>query len=63
VQNNLAQSGEAVSHHKQPMEEEDTNDPFVLVGIGHQILMLLKCILVLLCLVLVGIVYIVAKLT
>ena len=45
---------EAVNHQK--------NDMSVLVGIGHEILILLKCIVGLVCLVLFGIIYIVSRL-
>jgi hypothetical protein len=47
---------------EKPINVEQTNDLFVLVGIGREIIMLLKCILGLVCLVLVGTVYIVARL-
>jgi hypothetical protein len=53
---------EAVSQRKKPIDVEQTNDLSVLVGIGRKIIMLLKCILGLVCLVLVGIVYIVVRL-
>jgi hypothetical protein len=46
--------GEAVNQQK--------NDISILVGIGHEILILLKCIVGLVCLVLFGIVYIVSRL-
>ena len=54
---------EAVILWKKPMDVEQTHDLSVLVGIGREILMLLKCILDLLFLVVVGIVYIVAGLS
>ena len=41
---------------------QQKNDLFGLVGIGHEILILLKCIVDLVCLVLFGIVYIVSRL-
>jgi hypothetical protein len=41
---------------------QQKNDLFVLVGIGREILLLLKCIVGLVCLVLFGIVYIVLRL-
>ena len=41
---------------------QQKNDLFVLVVIGHEIRILLKCILGLVCLVLFGIVYIVSRL-
>ena len=43
-------------------ENQRKNDLSVLVGIGHEILIQLKCIVGLVCLVLFGIVYIVSKL-
>jgi predicted flap endonuclease-1-like 5' DNA nuclease len=48
---------EAMSQQKKPID-----DLSVLVGIGHEILLLLKCIIGLVCLVLFGIVYIVSRL-
>jgi hypothetical protein len=53
---------EAVSQWKKPIDVEQTNDLSILVGIGRKIIMLLKCILGLVCLVLVGTVYIVVRL-
>jgi hypothetical protein len=47
----------AVSQQKKPIDNLS-----VLVGIGHEILLLLKCIVGLVCLVLFGIVYIVSRL-
>ena len=51
VQNSLAQvataADEAVILRKKPIDVEQTHDLSVLVGIGHEILMLLKCILAL----------------
>jgi hypothetical protein len=41
---------------------QEKNDLFVLVGIGREILLLLKCIVGLVCLVLFGIIYIVSRL-
>jgi hypothetical protein len=43
---------------KKPKDIEQMGDLSVLVGIGHEILVLLKCILALVFLVVVGIVYI-----
>jgi len=67
VQNSLAQAAtaadEAVILRKKPIDVEQTHDLSVLVGIGREILMLLKCILALVFLVVVGIVYIVARLS
>ena len=56
---------EAVILRKKPIDVEQMHDLSVLVGIGREILMLLKCILVLVLvfLVVVGIVYIVARLS
>ena len=57
-------ANEAVSQQTKPMNVEQTNDmSFVLVGIGREIVILLKCILCLVCLVLLGIVYVVVMLT
>jgi len=53
---------EVVNQQKKPIDEELTNNLSVLVGIGHQILVLLKCIIGLVCLVLFGIVCIVSRL-
>ena len=67
MQNSLAQAAtatdEAVILRKKPIDVEQTHDLFVLAGIGREILMLLKCILALVFLVVVGIVYIVARLS
>ena len=67
MQNSLAQAAtavdEAVILWKKPIDIEQTHDLCVLVGIGREILMLLKCILALVFLVIVGIVYIVARLS
>jgi hypothetical protein len=48
---------------KKHKDVEQTGDLSILVGIGHEILVLLKCILALVFLVVVGIVYIVARLS
>ena len=56
-------ANEAVIQPKKPKDVEQTGDLSVLVGIGHEILVLLKCILALVFLVVVGIVYIVARLS
>jgi predicted flap endonuclease-1-like 5' DNA nuclease len=53
---------ETVSQQKKPIDVEQKNDLFVLVGIGREILFVLKCIIGLVCLVLLGIVYIVSRL-
>ena len=67
MQNSLAQAAtaadEAVILWKKPIDVEQTHDLSVLVRIGHEILMLLKCILALVFLVVVGIIYIVARLS
>ena len=67
MQNSLAQAAtaadEAVILRKKPIDVEQTHDLSVLVGIDREILMLLKCILALVFLVIVGIVYIVARLS
>jgi hypothetical protein len=68
VQKYLAQqadmaANEAVIQPKKPKDVEQTEDLSVLVGIGREILVLLKCILALVFLVVVGIVYIVARLS
>ena len=56
-------ANEAVILRKKPIDVEQTHDLSVLVVIGCKILMLLKCILALVFLVVVGIVYIVARLS
>ena len=53
---------EEVNQQKKPIDEELMKDLSVLVGIGTEIIILLKCIVGLVCLVLVGIVYIVSRL-
>ena len=67
MQNSLAQAAtaadEAVILQKKPIDVEQMHDLSVLVGIGCEILMLLKCILALVFLLVVGIVYIVARLS
>ena len=67
MQNSLPQAAtaadEVVILRKKPIDVEQTHDLSILVGIGHEILMLLKCILALVFLVVVGIVYIVARLS
>ena len=51
MQNSLAQAAtaadEVVILRKKPIDIEQMHDLSVLVGIGHEILMLLKCILAL----------------
>jgi hypothetical protein len=65
VQESLAKETE-VADESAPMYDEavnqQKNDLSVLVGIGREILILLKCIVGLVCLVLVGIIYIVSRL-
>ena len=68
VQKYLAQqadmaANEAVIQPKKAKDVEQTGDLSVLVGIGREILVLLKCILALVFLVVVGIVYIVARIS
>ena len=65
VQKSLAKVTEATDESAPLYDEvmnQQKNDLSVLVGIGHEILILLKCIVGLVCLVLFGIVYIVSKL-
>ena len=65
VQKSLTKETEA-DDESAPMYDEvvnqQKNDLFVLVGIGREILILLKCIVGLVCLVLFEIVYIVSRL-
>ena len=56
-------ANEAVIQPKKPKDVEQIGDLSILVGIGREILVLLKCILALVFLVVVGIVYIVARLS
>ena len=56
-------TNEAVIQPKKPKDVEQKGDLSILVGIGREILVLLKCILALVFLVVVGIVYIVAMLS
>jgi len=56
-------ANDAVIQPKKPKDVEQTGDLFVLVEIGREILVLLKCILALVFIVVVGIVYIVARLS
>ena len=67
MQNSLAQAAttadEAVILRKKPIDVKQTHDLSVLVRIGREILMLLKCILALVFLVVDGIVYIVVRLS
>ena len=67
MQNSLTQAAttadEAVILRKKPIDVEKTHDLSGLVGIGRKILMLLKCILTLVFLLVVGIVYIIARLS
>ena len=53
---------EAANQQKKPIDQKLTKDFSILVGISHEILILLKCIVGLVCLVLFGIVYIVSRL-
>ena len=54
---------EAVILRKKPIDVEQMHDLSVLVEIGGEILMMLKCILALVFLLVVGIIYIVARLS
>ena len=56
-------ANEAMIQPKKPKYVEQTGDLSVLVGIGREILVLLKCILALVFLVVVGIIYIVARIS
>ena len=56
-------ANDAVIQPKKPKDVEQTGDLFVLVEIGREILVMLKCILALVFIVVVGIVYIVARLS
>ena len=56
-------ANDAVIQPKKPKDVEQMGDLFVLVEIGREILVLLKCILALVFIVVVGIVYIVARLS
>ena len=56
-------ANEAVIQPKKPKDVAQSGDLSVLVEIGREILVLLKCILALVLLVVVGIVYIVAMLS
>ena len=56
-------ANDAVIQPKKPKDVEQTGDLFGLVEIGREILVLLKCILALVFIVVVGIVYIVARLS
>ena len=56
-------ANDAVIQPKKSKDVEQTGDLFVLVEIGREILVLLKCILALVFIVVVGIVYIVARLS
>ena len=65
IQKYLAKETEAADESAHVYDEEvnqQKNDLSVLVGIGREILILLKCIVGLVCLVLFGIVYIVSRL-
>ncbi|XP_066336255.1 uncharacterized protein [Miscanthus floridulus] len=54
---------EAVSQQEKLIDIQQKNDLSVLVAYDHKIIMLLKCIVVLVCLVIVGIAYVVARLS
>ena len=57
-----AEGDEAVSRRKEFNDVDQANDLSIIVEIGRELIMLLKCILVLVFLVLVTIVFVVAKL-
>ena len=52
-----------MSQQEKLIDIQQTNDLSVLVAYGHEIIMLLKCIIVLVYLVIVGIAYVVARLS
>ena len=58
-----AADDEAVSQQEKLIDIQQTNDLSLLVAYDHEIIMLLKCIVVLVCLVIVGIAYVVARLS
>ena len=58
-----AEGDKAVSRRKEFNDVDQANDLSIIVGIGRELIMLLKCILVLGFLVLVAIVFVVAKLS
>ena len=58
-----AADDEAVSQPEKLIDIQQKNVLSVLVAYDHKIIMLLKCIVVLVCLVIVGIAYIVARLS
>ena len=60
---NSATADEAVSQQEKLIDIQQKNDLSVLVAYDHEIIMLLKCIVVLVCLVIVGIAYVVARLS
>ena len=60
---NSAAADETVSQQEKLIDIQQKNDLSVLVAYDHEIIMLLKCIVVLVCLVIVGIVYVVARLS
>ena len=58
-----AEDDEAVSQRKESIDVDQANDLPIIVGIERELIMMLKCILVLVFLVLVEIVFVVARLT
>ena len=58
-----AAADEAVSQQEKLIDIQQMNDLSVLVTYGHEIIMLLKWIVVLVCLVIVEIAYVVARLS
>ena len=58
-----AAADEVVSQQEKLIDIQQKNDLSILVAYGHEIIMLLKCIVVLVCLVIVGIAYVVVRLS
>ena len=58
-----AADDEAVSQQEKLIDIQQKNDLSILVAYDHEIIMLLMCIVVLVCLVIVGIAYVVARLS
>ena len=62
VQKSLAKATDESAPLQDDAMNQQKNDLSVLVGIGREILILLKCVVGLVCLVLFGIVYIISRL-
>ena len=60
---NSAAADKTVSQQEKLIDIQQKNDLSVLVAYDHEIIILLKCIVVLVCLVIVGIAYVVARLS